>query len=234
MDRCNRARPFFSLVKPMKAAFQKIIRRHGKTSFICGLPIGAKILDVGCGNDSPARVKSLRPDLWYIGLDIGDYNQTESTSVANEYIITDPDLFANRIGTFKANLDAVVSAHNLEHCNRPQEVITAMVSALRPGGRLYLSFPCERSVYFPHRQGTLNFYDDDTHQWVPQWADTLDAIRGAGLRVDYAAQRSRSVVMALLGLILEPISFARRRVMRGTWDVYGFESVIWATRPEDS
>jgi SAM-dependent methyltransferase len=218
----------------MKAAFQKVIRRHGKTSFICALPVGAKVLDVGCGNDSPARVKSLRADLWYIGVDIGDYNQTEPTSVANEYIITDPNLFADRIRAFKASVDAVISAHNLEHCNHPEEVVTAMASALRPGGRLYLSFPCESSVYFPHRKGTLNFYDDDTHQWLPKWSVVLDTIRGAGLRVDYAAQRSRSLVMALLGLISEPISFARGRVMRGTWDFYGFESVIWATRPEDS
>jgi SAM-dependent methyltransferase len=218
----------------MNTAFRKVIRRHGKTSFISELPIGARILDVGCGNDSPARIKTLRPDLWYIGLDIGDYNQTSSMSVANEYIITDPELFADQIRAFEAEVDAVVSAHNLEHCNHPNEVIMAMASALRPGGRLYLSFPCERSVLFPHRKGTLNFYDDETHQWVPQWAAVLDSIRGAGLKVDYAAQQSRSPVMALLGLFLEPISTARGRVMPGTWDLYGFESVIWASRPVDT
>src|SRR5262249_47466599 len=141
----------------MKAAIQRVIRRHGKTSFVCGLPRGARILDVGCGNDSPAQVKALRPDLWYIGLDIGDYNQTKPTSVANEYIITDPERFADRIRGFEAGVDAVLSAHNLEHCNHPDEVVTAMLLALRPGGRLYLSFPCERSVHFPRRKGTLNF-----------------------------------------------------------------------------
>ena len=69
---------------------------------------------MGCGNDSPARVKSLRPDLWYIGLDIlGDDNQTKPTNLANEYIITAPESFADRIRDFEAGVDAVVSAHNL-------------------------------------------------------------------------------------------------------------------------
>ena len=34
--------------------------------------------------------------------------------------------------------------------------------------------------------------------------------------------------------LLEPISSARARVMHGTWDIYGFESVIWASRPNHS
>jgi SAM-dependent methyltransferase len=216
----------------MKTAFQKAVRRHGKTSFVCSLPPGARILDVGCGNNSPAHIKSLRPDLWYIGLDIGDYNQTESTHIANEYILTKPEEFADRIGDFQDSVDAVISAHNLEHCNHPNRVVTAMLSALRPDGRLYLSFPCEQSVHFPRREGTLNFYDDETHRRTPQWSAVMDAIRDAGLEVDYAAQRSRSLVMALLGLASEPISFVRGRVMRGTWDLYGFESVIWASRPK--
>jgi cyclopropane fatty-acyl-phospholipid synthase-like methyltransferase len=218
----------------MKSALHKIIRRHGKTSFIFGLPAGAKILDVGCGNDSPARIKSARPDLWYIGLDVGDYNQKESRAIADEYVITEPELFAERIRDFEGGVDAVISAHNLEHCNQPDKVITAMAAALRPGGRLYLSFPCEKSVHFPHRKGTLNFYDDETHRSVPEWAAVLDSIHGAGLRVDYAAQQSRSLAMALFGLLLEPISSTRGRVMRGTWDLYGFESIIWATRPNSS
>ena len=38
-----------------------------------------------------------------------------------------------------------------------------MCISLKKGGILYMAFPCEESITFPSREGTLNFYDDPTH-----------------------------------------------------------------------
>ena len=42
-----------------------------------------------------------------------------------------------------------------------------MLDSLKIGGLIYLSFPCEKSVNFPKREGTLNYFDDKTHQGMP-------------------------------------------------------------------
>jgi len=51
------------------------LRTRGKDAFVLSLPQSARLFDVGCGNDSPRRVKNLRADIWYIGLDVQDYEQ---------------------------------------------------------------------------------------------------------------------------------------------------------------
>jgi hypothetical protein len=49
-------------------------------------------------------------------------------------------------------MDAVISSHNLEHCDDPAAVRDSMVVALRPGSSLFLAFPCEESVRVPRRR----------------------------------------------------------------------------------
>jgi SAM-dependent methyltransferase len=207
---------------------------RGRATFLSSLEINVHVLDVGCGNNSPAYFKWLRPDFHYTGIDVGDYNQSgDPKAVADEYIIVRPEEFAVAIERCKDSMDAVVSAHNLEHCDEPQRVLIAMADALKLGGRLYLSFPCEQSVGFPNRAGSLNFYDDGTHTAAPPvWQEVLDTLTSRGCHFDFRAKRYRPFPLALKGLMLEPISALRRQVIDdgSTWALYGFESVIWATK----
>lgn len=206
---------------------------RSKGPFLRALPRGARVLDVGCGNGSPARFRSVRPDIYYVGVDVGDYNQpSDPVEHANEYVVCPPEEFAATLETYAGQMDAVVSAHNLEHCDEPERVVAAMASALRPGGHLYLAFPCEESVNFPKRGGCLNFFDDRTHQKVPSWHKTLDALSAHGCEIVFQAKRYRPLLNCLRGLLLEPASFLRRQVIPGaTWALYGFESIIWARKP---
>lgn len=208
-----------------------ILRPNGKAAFLKGIPYGTKILDVGCGNDSPYAAKMQRPDLYYVGIDIGDYNQEHPPALyADEYITTSPDNFSAEIDKLRNQMGAVISSHNLEHCSNQERTLQAVLSALRPGGRLYLSFPCEESKGFPSRAGCLNFYDDPTHKTVPSFEKVMAQIASAGLTVDYCQRRYRPRTGVLVGLLLEPLSVFRRKVMPGTWALYGFETVIWAKK----
>lgn len=190
------------------------------------------MLDVGCGNDSPLAFKTIRPDLYYAGLDVGDHNHSvDANTVADEYVIVAADDFAAAISRFSAPFDAIVSAHNLEHCNEPEVVLANIAGALAPGGRLYLSFPSEASAHFPSRNGCLNFFDDPTHNRLPSFEGVLTSLRDGGLNIEYASRRYRPLVKFVQGLVLEPYSRTKNRVMPGTWALYGFETVIWARLP---
>jgi SAM-dependent methyltransferase len=212
---------------------KRLLQTKGKVAFLDRIKKNGKLLDVGCGNNSPYRIKCQRPDLYYIGLDIENYNQNTSPNrVADSYVLTSSENFPHEIWKLKDQLDAVISAHNLEHCDKPVDVLRAMVSSLKEGGRLYLSFPCEQSVFFPPRRGTLNFYDDLTHKQMPNLEEVRSLIEAEGLQIDFLAGHYRPHILKAGGMLLEPFAqFFNRTIPGFTWSFYGFESIIWASRP---
>jgi len=202
--------------------------------FLAPLKPEPEVLDVGCGNCSSLRIKSLRPDCRYVGLDVCDFLQSpESIAQIDEYIIADGSgAFNAAIRARAGRFDAVISHHNIEHCDSPQATLQAMIAALRPSGRLFMAFPCAESVHFPSREGTLNFYDDPTHKRTPPDFDQVrESLVAGGLRILGAARRYRPPREVLLGIANERRSARRQAVLAGTWGLYGFESVIWAERP---
>jgi SAM-dependent methyltransferase len=209
---------------------------RGKGGFLRTLPPGSALLDVGCGNGSPHWFKAKRPDLYYVGLDIGDYRQFGKPSeVADEYILVPPEQFASSIEKMTGRFDAVVSSHNIEHCAEPMRVFQAMLAALKPGGRLFLSTPCSASTGFPHREGTLNFFDDPTHVAPVELSDLIAACRSGAAEVEYVRERYRPFLLALKGLFIEPTCYLTRKVSfdGATWALYGFESIIWVRKSLD-
>ena len=211
------------------------IPQYGKVAFIQNkIPERGKVLDVGCGNNSPQYMKTCRPDIYYVGLDIGIYNQmTDPTEYADEFILTDPENFASEIRKYENMFDVVISTHNLEHCNEYRDVLMAMIRALGKNGLFHLVFPCEASVNFPSRKGTLNFYDDPTHKNVIPYQSVIDTLEQNGLKIVFARKRFRPLIPFLVGLICEPyrrFTGTLEGSMRATWALYGFETLIVAKK----
>ena len=111
----------------------------GFDSFIEKIPPKSRILDIGCGNDSPKKVKSILPDCYYIGIDICDYNQN-SHFFADEYHIVKKESFNKSINSFK-NIDVIISYHNIEHVDNRKECLRAMKKTLNKNGIMYLVTP---------------------------------------------------------------------------------------------
>lgn len=211
-------------------AMKRKIRPLGKVAFLHRLTPQANILDVGCGNNSPAKTKSLLPQSSYTGIDIQDYNQTEP-NVADEYIIASPARFAEVLAKLPSRYDAVISTHNLEHCQNREAVLTTMLDRVKTGGYLYLSFPCSESVGFPSRTGTLNYYDDGSHVGPPPDFDAIiSKLKASGFEVKVEARRHSPCILRGIGMITEPLSRCFKKVLWGTWEFYGFESVIIAKK----
>jgi SAM-dependent methyltransferase len=220
----RKSKPLGLRVKPRLAS---LFRRHRKLDFLNRLPRKFEVLDVGCGLDSPHLVKSLFPDCTYTGIDVSDYGQTK-TNLSDRYVIVDSNRFPDGIKALGKKFDAVISSHNLEHCEDRDATLNAMMAVLKNGGRLYMSFPSETSVTFPSRAGCLNYYDDPTHKSTPpDFGATIDLLSKKGFLILYSVKRYRPLLFWALGLLSEPISRRRGR-MRGTWEYYGFESIIWA------
>ena len=132
------------IVVKLKSTLSYLLKRKGQIGFVKSLPHDSAVLDVGCGNYSPFLFKTLRPDIYYIGLDICDYGQaTNPLEYANRYIISNTNSFASEIAKLHGQVDAVVSNRNIAFCDQPDDVMDAMLNAIRPGGRIYLCFPCE-------------------------------------------------------------------------------------------
>lgn len=115
----------------------RLLYPHGRYLFLRSLKNSpnTRILDVGCGNRSPENVKSILDKVYYVGIDVGDYNQTSaSKSCADEYHIVSGEEFACAIENYKDSFDAVISSHNIEHCEEPERVLRAMAASLKTGG----------------------------------------------------------------------------------------------------
>jgi SAM-dependent methyltransferase len=199
-----------------------------KSAFLLSLPARAKLLDVGCGNHGPPRAKAARPDIRYTGIDIQAYRLSAlDRALAERLVIAEPEAFAKAVAAMGSDFDAVISSHNLEHCDAPLDVLCALAAALKPGGRLYLSFPSLESASFPSRAGTLNFYDDKTHKHLFALADLEARLGACGLRRRRATLRNRGRwnIPRLLGGASEPLSALTGRVLRFTWYYWGFETV---------
>ena len=47
-----------------------ILNPHSEWRYIHELPQRARVLDIGCGNDSAQNTKSIKPRVYYVGVDV--------------------------------------------------------------------------------------------------------------------------------------------------------------------
>lgn len=209
---------------------KKLLKPRGKYAFVLHLKDDASILDVGCGNNSPYWTKQILPHCFYTGIDIGDYAQT-APNLSDRYLITSPEEFASEIAKNKNCFDAVICAHNLEHCNDREKTLQAIIDSLKNGGLLYIAFPTAESVNFPSRGGCLNYYDDHTHTGTPPCFDTvMNMLEQNNFEIVFSTKSYKPFVLWMLGLLTEPFSRQKNYNTKFTWSYYGFESVIWARK----
>lgn len=217
-----------------KIVWERLLYPHGKNSFLRGIKNtpDTRVLDVGCGNKSPENIKKILSKVYYIGIDVGDYNQTEnSKKCVEEYYIVKSKKFAEEIEKYKNSFDVVISSHNIEHCEEPKRVLLAMIDALKKGGRLYMSFPSEESQYFPKgRNGCLNFYDDCSHKKIPNWEEINLILIKRKMNIIFKTKNNQPYLMSKIGALNEIKSAELKTVLTGTWEYYGFESIIWAKK----
>lgn len=214
----------------VRKLYELIMRPDGVYRFLAShVRNGSKVLDVGCGNDSAYHYKKAFPFMHYIGLDIQDYRNTKKGS-EDELIICKSEEFSQIIGNLQ-DIDIVISRHNLEHCDKPLEVVKAICDCVKPGGVIFFAFPNKNSVNLPSRKITLNYYDDPTHKpFPPNVSQIVQIFNENDVSLLKILDPYQPLALRVLGAVQEPFSALTGKVLQGTWSYYGFETIMWAQK----
>lgn len=189
-------------------------------------------LDVGCGNHMPQVTKKRFPAWNYYGLDRADYNvdAADKAVMAGYYRV---DLATGTLDSLPdAFFDIIVMSHVLEHLHNGLDVLDGLTHKLKPGGRIYLEFPSERSLALPSMKGTLQFCDDDTHVRVYGVREVANRLMAGGLTVTKAGPRRYWVRIVVLPIVVPLKLLLGRGFEAGDfWDVTGFADYVFARKP---
>jgi len=206
---------------------KSILDKNSKYYFVKHLNTGSRLLDVGCGNHSASKLHLLNKNILIEGIDIEDYNIDETDKrIMQNYYLTTPTAFNSFIKSIPQKYDAIICSHVLEHVQNYSELTVILLNKLQIGGLLYLSFPAALSVDFPSRAGTLNFWDDTTHVQIPQLSVIEELCRQNNAVIIKKALPNKGALNSLLGMLVEPISRLRKKVLPFTWNFWGFENVL--------
>lgn len=190
-------------------------------------------LDVGCGSHSPSITKRWFPRWRYHGIDRpgSDYPMDAADRAALEAFY-EIDLSTGSLSVVPdGQFDLASLSHVIEHLPNGLEVLREVAAKLRPGGRVYVEFPSERSLGLPSMPGTLNFSDDETHVRVYSVREVANVLLDEGFRVVRAGTRRDWFRIAFLPLLVPARLLAQRRVIGADfWDATGFASFVYAEK----
>jgi 2-polyprenyl-3-methyl-5-hydroxy-6-metoxy-1,4-benzoquinol methylase len=199
-------------------------------------PASIRILDIGCGNNSPSITKRWFPGCHYAGADIQRYNLGDEDDKAMDafYLLgTDGSGFA---AIPDGSYDFVILNHVLEHMKDPVATLTAICSKLKPGGYIWIAFPSLRSLSLPSSEDeTLQFCDDPTHVYLPDVREVANVLLANGVKVVHAG-RSREGFFTTLADMTKLLKRYLRKLMtgrfsgRGLWYLLGFEDHVLGQR----
>ena len=214
---------------PMK--FQYVRRRFSSASI--------RVLDIGCGNNSPSITKRWFPGCHYTGADIQRYNLNGKDDAAmDEFYLLGVD------GTGydaipDASYDLVILNHVIEHMTAPAPILTTLCRKLKPGGYIWIAFPSLRSLRLPSSEDeTLQFCDDPTHVWLPDVREVANILLANGVKVLHAGP-SREDWLTTIADGFKLVKRLLRKMLtgrlsgRGMWYLLGFEDHVLGQRKLD-
>lgn len=190
-----------------------------------------RILDVGCGNNSPSTTKRWFPGCRYSGADVQSYNLTE----VDQRAMDDFYLLGTDGSGYSAipdrSYDFIILHHVIEHMTRPMETLRVICSKLKRGGYIWIAFPSLRSLALPSAEGTLHFCDDPTHRYLPDVREVSNVLLANGVNIVHAG-RSRDLVREIIGAVILPWAFLRKAIKgrlsaHGLWYILGFEDHVF-------
>ena len=193
-----------------------------------------RILDIGCGNNSPGTTKRWFPGCHYSGADIERYNNNaDDLAVMDAFYTLGTDGFGYS-AIPDSSYDFIILHHVVEHMPVSAPILTTICTKLKPGGYIWIAFPSLRSLSLPSAEGTLQFCDDPTHVNVPDIREISNILLANRVRVVHAG-RSRAFLREMIGVVILPWALFRRMITgklssKGLWYILGFEDHVFGQR----
>ncbi|HET6311089.1 MAG TPA: methyltransferase domain-containing protein [Candidatus Nitrosotalea sp.] len=190
------------------------------------------MLDVGAGNHSATLTTKWLPRCSYYGIDRSRAYNNDQTDFDAMQNFWEMDLTSLAFDDIPDDFfDALVMSHVVEHLRNAHEVIIGLIPKLKLGGLLYIETPDPRSAGMPSMNGTLNFFDDETHVHLFNLRELYNVILPAGCTVIRSGRRRDP-----WRVVLSPSFAIYRRVRTGRflggdfWDLFGFADYVVARR----
>lgn len=143
------------------------------------IPLNGFGLDVFCGNGYGSWL--LSHSRFVIGID----GSSEAVDLANKHYRTPSNIFSASYYPFelpKRTFDFIVALESIEHVQEADEFFSRICRALKPGGHLIFSTPCED--FLPHSSTGNHF-----HYKHFTLKETLEMANSQGLTmIDFAGQ----------------------------------------------
>ena len=201
------------------------------------LPVGAKILDVGCLGFAQMNLgEKIRPsELNHYGVDY-----CEPPNIPSNFSFKKVDLNQDSLPFEDDLFDLVVASHIIEHLKDPISFFGDCLRVCKPGGLLYLEAPSERSLFLPQmpfqhdRFFSLSFYDDPTHlsrPWTPQSLYRLTKLYSCDpLKHGHIYSIKHRICFPLL-LLYSLITKNGKLLYHTVWQTVGWACGLLATKP---
>lgn len=191
-----------------------------------------KLLDVGSGNGSATKIKSLFNFCEYFGLDIDkttNYVSRDFELMEKFYEMDLTKLDFEEIPN--AYFDYINMAHVMEHLHNGDLVLQGLLQKLKPGGYFYIEYPGDRSLDLPSMNGTLNFYDDSTHVRIYSVSETEAIFLNNNCEVISSDTRKNWYCIAAIPFRLLHNLFTWKKPSGNTfWDLLGFAEYVFVKR----
>ncbi len=191
-----------------------------------------KLLDIGCGNNSPSITKYWFPYCKYYGLDKDKYYNNTENDIKLMDGFYEIDLINGQLdGIPNEYFDLILITHVIEHLYNGDEVIKNILTKLKHGGYLYIEYPSFRSVKFPSMKGTLNFFDDPTHCRLYTQIELYNLFIKNNCKIIKGGIR-RNIIFILLTPLRAIYDFMMKGYVNGSvlWDMMGFVEYIYVQK----
>jgi SAM-dependent methyltransferase len=190
------------------------------------------LLDIGAGNHSASKTKSVFPLCEYHGVDMEkDYNNNaEDFKLMSGFY--EMDLTKLNFSSIPDNyFDAINMVHVIEHLYNGDDVIKGLLPKLKSGGYIYVEYPGEKSTRLPSMYGTLNFKDDSTHVRIYSIKELTDLFNRNHCEIlKSGTRRNPWFIIAMPFKIAE--KWIKRKPLQGNifWDILGFAEFLWVRK----